>query len=136
MRRCHVSRLAAMAIAVLAGISVPGLGVAHGYAHHDASGLELHEHPSNAEPITESRDGLYPPTGEASDSKTHVHPQLAYALSARMYAPLFLQAGLPETTRNGVELARTASVLFATAPAPARSPPDAAPKQSRAPPAG
>lgn len=136
MRRTNVSRIAAMSIAVLTVISVPGSGLAHGYAHHEAIGHEVHQHPSGAEPDTESRDGMNLLSEAADTSETHVHPQLAFAVSGRMHAPLLVDAGIPETIATGIEPARTASVPFSHAPLRASSPPDAAPKQSRAPPTG
>lgn len=136
MRLTNVSRIAAMAIAVLTGISVPGSGLAHGYAHHEAIGHEVHQHLSDVAPDTESRDGMHLLSEAANNSETHVHPQLASAVSARTHAPVLVDAGIRETIAAGIEPARTASVPFADAPARASSPLDAAPKQSRAPPTG
>lgn len=132
MRRTTVSRIAAMAIAVLTGISVSGSGLAHGYAHQEAVEHEVHQHASNAE----SRDGMRLLSEGANSSETHVHAQLAYAVSARAHAPVPVDAGIQETIAAAIEPARVVFVPFADPPARASSPLDPAPNQSRAPPTG
>lgn len=139
MRRCLVSRIAALTIATLVGISVPGSALAHGYAHHEAGEHAEHDRDHNRAPGAEATDELYdglPPSIQAAnESRDHAHPQLARALSVRMDAPPFVLPPIPVAVPSGIAFVGTASLLLTAAPARA-GPADAPPRQPRAPPLG
>lgn len=138
MRRSPLSRLTALVMAMLVGLSAPGLALAHGYAHHEASEHAQHEHGhghhhSGAERPGTSFSADHAPSVEpGGDSGDHAHPQLSLGLSARADSPLFVlppAISLPEY----VLIQSRASLLLTAAP-PRAGPPGAAPRQPRAPP--
>lgn len=138
MRRSPLSRFTGLVLAALVGISAPGLALAHGYAHHEASEHAEHEHGHehrHATPTADEGASTVNQTGSiesAGRSGDHDHPQLSLGLSARAEIPIFVVPGtvaLPEY----VLVDSRASLLLTTAP-PRAGPPDAAPRQPRAPP--
>ncbi len=137
MRRSLASRIAALAIAVLAGISSPGLAFLHGYAHDDTSDVANHdrEHHRAASPeaADESHDELIASFRVAKMSKDHDHPQVARALSVRMDARLFALPPIPVAVPRGIVFVGTASLLPTASPARV-GPADAPTRQPRAPP--
>lgn len=136
MRRSLVSRLAALAIAMLVGFASPALALAHGYAHHEHG--EQGNAPRGAlvsEATDELHDGLSRSISVAYESKDHAHPQLAHALPARMGAPLFVLSTIPAAVPVSIVFVSTAALLPTSAPTGA-GPVDALPRQPRAPPLG
>lgn len=137
MRRPSVSRLSGIVLATLVSLSAPGLGLAHGYAHHEAveHAEEERDHhhgvpngpTSAAHELIDSVDG----TGSSGD---HGHPELSLALSARADVGLFVPATKVELPPH-VVVETQASLLLTVAP-PRAGPPDAPPRQPRAPPLG
>jgi len=140
MARSLVSRIAALAIATLVASSGSSLGVAHGYAHHEAgehSGPgRAYDAGAAAEDTGQPHDGLLQLVDEANRSRDHAHPQVGRALSVRVNPPLFALStrggSVPESI---VRVVGTASLPLNAAPARARHP-DASPQQPRAPPLG
>lgn len=139
MRRSFVSRVVALTIASLVGISSPGLALAHGHAHHEAgdhAALEREDHRSSGAAETQAGRGEWTMAIEpAKDSTAHVHPQLVNALSARMHASLFVLPPRSVAVQVGVVFTDTASLVLSAASA--RAAPAGAPlRQPRAPPLG
>lgn len=139
MRRSLVSRIAAIAIATLVGISTPGSALAHGFAHHEASEHaerdREHRHEAGLDSTNGSHHALTPSVQATNDSKDHVHAQLAHAVPVRMDAPLFILPSIPASLPSEIVFVGTASLLLTAAPARA-GPPGAPPRQPRAPPLG
>ncbi len=138
MRRSLVSRIAALAIGTLVGISAPGLAFAHGYAHREASEHAAHEHEHHhgrTDGADEAHHGLTWTAQAADESKDHTHPTLAHALSMRMDSPVFVLPPVPVAAPVAIVLVGTVSWRLTAAPARA-SPTDAPPRQPRAPPFG
>lgn len=143
MGRSFASRVVALAIATLLGTYTPGLALAHGYAHHEESEHAAHdrEHHHGEESRTTdassdaSSDVSAPSIRATNESKDHAHPQLAHALSVRMETPVFVLPSDRASVPNEIVFVGTASLLLTAAPARA-APPDAPPRQPRAPPVG
>jgi len=137
MRRSLNSGVAALLVAGLAGLSAPGLALAHGYAHHEASehaGEQLDHHHRKANgAIDVAHEELRASVHAADDSNDHVHPQLSQGPSVRLDAPLFVLHIARESLSSGIVFVGTASLLATAAPARA-GPPDALSRQPRAPP--
>jgi len=137
MRCSPLSRFTGIVLAALVSLSAPGLGLAHGYAHHEAreradNGREHHHGVSESTPsgsgeFTAWVDG----TGRTDD---HGHPELSVARSARADLPLFVVAANIALSEP-VVVESQASLLLTAAPARA-GPPHAPPRQPRAPPLG
>lgn len=139
VRRSLVSRIAALAIATLVGSSASGLGVAHGYAHHEAgehAGQDRgHDRASAAEATKDLHHEALPSIDAVDESRHHSHPQVAPALSVRLGHPLFVLSMLAGSVSDGIVFVDIASLPLNSAAAGPR-PPDASPRQPRAPPLG
>lgn len=139
MRRSLVSRLAALAIAMLVGFASPVSALAHGYAHHEASEHGEQDGVQSGAMASEATDelhgGLSRPIHAAYESMGHAHPQLARALPARMSAPLFVLSAIPAAVPVSIVCVSTAALPPTSAPPRACSV-DALPRQPRAPPLG
>lgn len=138
MRRSPLSRVTGLVLATLVGISAPGLALAHGYAHHEAREHAEHEHGHEHQHATpaahesESSADHVASIESTGSSGDHHHPELSLGLSTRAEIPLFVVPSavtLPEY----VLVESRASLLLTAAP-PRAGPPDAAPRQPRAPP--
>ena len=139
MRRSLVSRIVALAIASLVGISAPGLAIAHGYAHHESDKHAEHERDHDRAlvpaPTGELQDGLRSVFQATNEPNDHAHQRLAHALSVRTYVPLFVLPSVPVTIPVSIVLVSTSSLLLTAAPI-WTGPGDAPPRQPRAPPLG
>lgn len=139
MRRSLASRVAALAIAILTGFSVPTLALAHGYAHHEAGEHAEQDHGDSRAPGAVATDELHHelPTSiqVAYEAKDHGHPQLAHAFPARMNSSVFVLSAIPVDVPARLVFVSTASLLLTAAPVRA-GPADAPPRQPRAPPLG
>lgn len=138
MLRYLVSRIAALTIATLVGISSPGLAIAHGYAHHesDHAGQDRDYHPAQSPAAANAlHDGWFPSIHAANASNGHNHPPIARALSVRMDAPLFVLLPAGIEVPPDIVFAGTASLLLTAAPARTERA-EASPRQPRAPPLG
>ena len=137
MRRCSLSRLTGLCLAVLVSLSAPGVGLAHGYAHHEAKEHADHErehHHGVWESERSASELLTAAVENAGGSGDHDHPELSQAMSGRADAALFVVAPRVELPAY-VVVASHASLLLTAAP-PRAGPPDAPPRQPRAPPLG
>ncbi len=136
MRRSPLFRLASFLLAMVVGFSTPGLALAHGYAHHEAhehsqQGRQ-HQHGDREDPTAAPHAELTPSAKAAGNSGDHDHPQLSLALSTRADVPLFVMpAGLILPAYIVIE---SQTSLLLTAAPPRAGPPDAPPRQPRAPP--
>lgn len=124
---------------MLVGFSAPGLAVAHGYAHHEAHEHpehDRHEHVGGADRLTGGWRGglaaLVPPT---DDHQGHAHPELSRAVSVRLNAP-FIAALPPEVGPLAITVLAGTASLRLTASLARAGPPEASPRQPRAPPLG
>ena len=139
MRRSPVSRLAGLLMAMLAGLSAPGLALAHAYAHHEAHENAEHEREHHrVEHLGQgaaSHDDLTASIRAEDHTRDHAHPQLFHAVSVRTDVVLFVAAGPAVSLPADIVIVDTASLLLTAAPARA-SPADAPPRQPRAPPLG
>jgi hypothetical protein len=137
MRRSALSRLAGIILATLVSLSAPGLGLAHGYAHHEAmehadDEREHHHAATGATPL--AADALISSIDGTGSTGDHGHPELSLALSARADVGLFVLAAKVELPPYVV--VQTQASLLLTAAPPRAGPPDAPPRQPRAPPIG
>lgn len=137
MRRSFVSRLSGLTLATLVSLSAPGLGLAHGYAHHEArehaEHAREHHHGASegAQPAPDQPTAALEDAGRSGD---HGHPELSPAMSGRADVALFILPAKVELPAYVVIDGR-ASLLLTAAP-PRAGPPDAPPRQPRAPPLG
>ena len=137
MRRSFLSRLIGLVLATLVSLSAPGLGLAHGYAHHEAKEHADHEreHHHGASESTPVAPGeLTLSVAGTGSSGDHGHPELSLALSGRADVALFVLPAKVELPPY-VLVESQASLLLTAAP-PRAGPPDAPPRQPRAPPLG
>jgi len=129
MRSSFTSRVAALLLGTLVGVSTPGVALAHGYAHHEAN-EHADEHAdhdqASADASNADRDALSASIGSADDSRDHAHAQLSHALSARLDALQFVLAPEAGKLASRIAFVDTASLRLTTAP----------PRQPRAPPLG
>lgn len=139
MRRSLVSRIAGLVIAMLVGISAPGLAFAHGHAHYEASEHADADRAHGGAPVTEAADGLRDERSRSirasNESTGHAHVQLATALLVRMDALVFILPPIPLAIPVGIIFVSTTSLVPTAAPARA-APADVPPSQPRAPPLG
>lgn len=139
MARSPFSRAVGLAIAMLVGLSAPSLALAHGYAHHrlheEAAHEAEHQHGGSHAAAAPLGVGTGPAVEPAHDSEDHGHPQLSHAVSMRVEFPLFVVPALLASFAVQTELVSSTSLLLTAAPARA-GPPDAPPRQPRAPPLG
>jgi len=137
MRRSPVSCFAGLLMAMLAGFSAPGSGLAHGYAHHEAHEHSEGEHnPGGPSGLgVGAHDELTASLRAADDTEDHAHPQLFHAVSVRADVLLFVAAAVAVSLPSDIVILDTASLLVTAAPARA-GPADAPPRQPRAPPLG
>ncbi len=132
MRRSLASRIAAVAIAIMAAVSTPGLALLHGDAHHHMR--ELTEH--HSAPGPDAAHNPHEATGSAYAVKMaadHAHPEVAGALSVRMDARVFTLPPIAVEILSGIGFARTASLPLTASPA-GSGPGRASTRQPRAPP--
>lgn len=137
MRRSPHSRVIGLLLATLVGLSAPGLGLAHGYAHHEANehtGHEREHHHGLSERAPAAPDELIASVRGTESSGDHGHPELSLALSSRTDLAPFVLAVKVELLAYMVVRSQ-ASMLLTAAP-PRAGPPDAPPRQPRAPPLG
>ena len=138
MRHSPLSRFTGLVLATLVGVSAPGLALAHGYAHHEAREHAEHEHGHehhHATPAADESESSADPGASiesAGSTGDHDHPELSLGLSARAEIPLFVVPSAV-TLPDYVLVDSRASLLLTAAP-PRAGPPDAAPRQPRAPP--
>ena len=123
MLRPVVRRFISLLVALVASMSVPGMAVLHGYAHHEA-----HEHGQHR-----SHDAVAGAVTAADESSDHAHPVVGVAPSGRGQQDAVTLA--PPVTGlvviSGVN--HTASLIVTAAPA--RASPERQPlRQPRAPP--
>lgn len=144
MRRSPLSRFTGLLLATLVGVSAPGLALAHGYAHHEAREHAEHEHghghghglehhhatPADEQGATSADHEAS--IGSAGSTGDHHHPELSPGLSARAEILLFVVP--PSVAFPDYVLVDTRASLLLTAAPPRAGPPDAAPRQPRAPP--
>lgn len=139
MRSSFTSRVAALLLGTLVGVSTPGVALAHGYAHHEANEHADehadHHDQASADAGNADRNALSASIGSADDSRGHAHAQLSHALSARPDALQFVLAPEAVKLASRIAFVDIASLRLATAP-PRADPPDAPPRQPRAPPLG
>jgi len=138
MRSSFTTRVAALLLGTLVGVSTPAVALAHGYAHHEAN-EHADEHADHDQASSDAsnadRDPLSASIGSADDSRDHPHAQLSHALSARLDALQFVLAPEAAKLASRIAFVDTASLRLTTAP-PRAGPPDAPPRQPRAPPLG
>ena len=137
MRRSSLSRFASMVLAALVSLSAPGLGLAHGYAHHEANehaGHEREHHHGLSESAPAAPEELIASVRGTGSSGDHGHPELSLALSSRTDLTPFVLAVKVELLAYMV--VRTQASMLLTAAPPRAGPPDAPPRQPRAPPLG
>lgn len=139
MGRSPLSRVVGLLIAVLVGLSTSSLALAHGYAHrrlHEESTHESGHHQSEFGRVPGAlHAGIRVEVGPVHDSEDHAHPQLSDAVSGRADLKVFVAPVLPAIFPAEIDLANSTSLLLTAAPARA-GPPDAPPRQPRAPPLG
>lgn len=124
---------------MLVGLSAPSLALAHGYAHHRSHEEAAHDgehhrgesHAASAALRLDISHEVEP----AHDSEEHGHPQVSHAVSIRVDLPLFVIPVLAANFSAEIDLVSSTSLLLTAAPARA-GPPDAPPRQPRAPPLG
>jgi hypothetical protein len=137
MGRSPFSRAVGLLIAIAAGLYAPSLAVAHGYAHHrlyEAAAHEDEHHRGGPHAVSAVlRPGVYLELGVAHDSEDHGHPLLSHAVSMRVDLPLLVIAAPPANFAAEIALVSSTSLLLTAAPA-RPGPPDAPPRQPRAPP--
>ena len=139
MRRLQVSRLVGSMVAVLVALSASSLPLAHAHAHHRLHDERAHEHGHDP---TESHAARAPLSDAAGteiaathESKDHAHSQASATVSARAELKWFVGPAPAPPLITQIELTDSVSLLLTAAPARA-GPPDARPRQSRAPPLG
>ena len=139
MRCSVVSRITALALATLVGFSAPGLALAHGHAHHEADerAARAHGHAHDIDAAVPAEHGAeeHALLMAANEPDDHAHPQLALALAFRIDALLFVVPSVVAAELAGSDADSSVSLLLTAAPASA-GPPDAPPRQPRAPPLG
>ena len=137
MRRSLLTRVIGLLLATLVGLSAPGLGLTHGYAHHEAKEHADHEHEhrhGTSESAPVAVDDLIVAVEGTGSSGDHGHPELSLALSGRADVALFVLPAKVELPAYVV--AESQASLLLTAAPPRAGPPDAPPRQPRAPPLG
>jgi hypothetical protein len=139
MARSPFSRAVRASIAILVSVSAPSLALSHGYAHHRLDEQAAHEaehhHGASHSASAALPLGLGSEIEQAHDFEDHGHPQLSHAVSVRVDLPLLILPALPVKLGAEIALASSTSLLLTAAPARA-GPPDAPPRQPRAPPPG
>lgn len=139
MARSPLSRAVGLSIALLAGLSASSLALAHGYAHHrlhEEAAHEAEHHRGGSHSASAALPlGVGLEVEQAHDSEDHGHPQLSHAVSMRVDLPLLIIPALPANFAAEIALVSSTSLLLTAAPARA-GPPDAPPRQPRAPPLG
>lgn len=138
VRRSLISRISTLTIATLVGVSVPGLAVSHGQAHHEiddhAQQHSDYERSSSA-PTHNSHDVPGTSIHVANEPTDHAHPQVADALSVRLDALVFVLAAPSVVVPSTIVFVDAASLLLTDAPArPGDA--DKSPRNPRAPPLG
>lgn len=132
MRRSPLSRLTGLFLAMLIGLSGPSLAVAHAHAHHHAAEQAEHDrehHHSGAATASAPADVSMGASGESGD---HAHPVIVCAPSTRAELPFFIAPRATELLASTL-VPDQASLLRTAAPRQT-GPPDAPPRQPRAPP--
>lgn len=139
MARSPLSHAVRASIAILVSVSAPSLALSHGYAHyrlHEQAAHEAeHHHGASHSASAAAPLGLGPEIERAHDAEDHGHPQLSHAVSVRVDLPLLLIPALAASIAAEIALVSSTSLLLTAAPARA-GPPDAPPRQPRAPPLG
>jgi hypothetical protein len=140
MRRPLRSRFAALLAAALVGLTAPGLALAHGHAHHEASEHATdpdhrHHHGTDERATEPGRRGAIAFVVGDDSSEHHGHPRVDQAMAVRAHASLIGLPALPPSLANEIVFVGAAELLITAAPARA-GPPDAPPRQPRAPPLG
>ena len=134
MGRSPLFRVVAPAIAVLVGVSTSSAVLAHGYAHHRLHDEIVREDRHRATSAASHHDTRVA-VEAAHDFDEHAHPQLANAVSGRADLKVFIGPISAAVLPAPIELADRTSLSLTAAPARA-GPPDAPPRQPRAPPLG
>jgi hypothetical protein len=139
MARSPFSRAVRASIAILVSVSAPSLALSHGYAHHRLDEQAAHEgehhHGASHSASAALPFGLGSEIEQAHDSEDHSHPQVSHAVSIRVDLPVLFVPTLPANFAAEIALVSSTSLLLTAAPARA-GPPDAPPRQPRAPPLG
>jgi len=119
-------------MAMLVAFSAPSIALAHGYAHHRLHEEAAHEAEHHG---WTSHDAIGLVVGVPHDSEDHGHAQVSHAVSLRVELPLLVPPALAAYFPVEIMLVGRTSLLLTAAPARA-GPPDAPPRQPRAPPLG
>lgn len=139
MRRSRFSRILAIALVTLVGLTSPGLAIAHGYAHHEASEHSERDGSHVAALGAATTDGSHaddsPLMVAAKEASSHGHPLAVNALPLRVDVPLFSFGTVPVAVPIAIVRVRSAAVLPSLA-LPRAGPASASPRQPRAPPLG
>jgi hypothetical protein len=101
--------------------------------HKEAAHKDEHHRGESHAVSAALRPGVDLELGVAHDSDDHGHPLVSHAVSMRVDLPLLVIAALPANFAAEIALVSSTSLLLTAAPARA-GPPDAPPRQPRAPP--
>jgi len=132
--RSVLSRLTGLLVATLMGISAPGLALAHGHSHHESREHAEHRHDHEhtaAAAITANHDAASTVQADGSDGD-HDHPMLLLGPSVRGDIALFVAPSVATLPALILVEPRVTQRLIDVPPR--AGPPDARPRQPRAPP--